>query len=107
MLSGPDLFNGAIEEYKKQESLIEKLDTLTADNRCSEVSFANMSIKIEAGKSDLTWLKPDKIKVKAFDDSTIPTRSRYRFFSQAEENKSNSESKQVSQQTSSSPTLRN
>lgn len=106
MLSGPDLFNSAIEEYKKQESLIEKLDTLTADNRCSEVSFANLSIDI-AETTDLTWLKPDKIPVKAFDDSVIPSRSRYGFFThQAEENKSNSE-KQISQQTSSSPTLRN
>ncbi|WP_342220758.1 TcdA/TcdB catalytic glycosyltransferase domain-containing protein [Rickettsiella endosymbiont of Miltochrista miniata] len=110
--SGSLLLTEVIEACQEQVlSSIEKsqLDTLAKKRECltsKKVSFANLSIDI-AETTDLTWLKPDKIPVKAFDDSAIPSRSRYGFFTrQAEENKSNSE-KQISQQTSSSPILRN
>lgn len=114
--SGPTLLTATINEYKNAQdpSLESQLGTLDVGAfahfksiKSPPISFANLSIEL-AEKSDLTWLKPDKIPVRAFDDSAILTRSRYGFFThQAEENKSNSENKQVSQQTLSSPTLRN
>lgn len=109
--SGVSLLTILIEEFGKVVQSLKKsqLDTLAKKHELltsKKVSFANLSIDI-AETSDLTWMKSDKIPVKAFDDSAIPTRSRYGFFIRANENKPNSENKQVSQQTSNSPTLRN
>lgn len=108
--SGVSLLTILIEEFGKVVQSLKKsqLDTLAKKRELltsKKVSFANLSIDI-AGKSDLTWMKQDKLPVKAFDDSAIPTRSRYGFFIRVNENKPNSE-KQISQQTSNSPTLRN
>ena len=118
--SGPTLLTATITEYKntceqvQDPAIKSQLDTLDVGAfahfksiKSPPISFANLFVEL-AGKSALAWLNQDNnIPVKAFDDSAIPIRSRHWFFTcQAEENKSGSE-KQVSQQTSNLPILRN